>query len=257
VTHSAATVQEALRLFALGHPKKSIARELGISAHAVTNWVAREPDELLAERVASGDHDPSVCPLIERVPAREYAYLLGQYLGDGSIARHRRDVYRLVITCCDDYPDIRERTERAMAAVLPNGVGRVQGKGCTNVSAYSKHWPCLFPQHGPGHKHTRRIELVPWQSEIVASHTGQVLRGLFDSDGSRCINRVRRPVKGVSKSYEYPRYFFSNTSMDILQICGDALDLLGIEWRFNNRNSISVARRAAVARLDEFVGPKS
>jgi hypothetical protein len=27
-------------------------------------------------------------------------------------------------------------------------------------------------------------------------------------------------------------------------------------WRYSRRNSISVARRGAVARLDEFVGPK-
>jgi hypothetical protein len=32
-----------------------------------------------------------------------------------------------------------------------------------DVSSYWKHWPCLFPQHGPGRKHERRIALVPWQ----------------------------------------------------------------------------------------------
>jgi hypothetical protein len=35
------------------------------------------------------------------------------------------------------------------------------------VNAYSKHWPCLFPQHGPGVEHKRSIELVPWQQRIV------------------------------------------------------------------------------------------
>jgi hypothetical protein len=29
-----------------------------------------------------------------------------------------------------------------------------------------------------------------------------------------------------------------------------------VVWRFSRRNSISVARCEAVARLDEFVGPK-
>jgi hypothetical protein len=33
--------------------------------------------------------------------------------------------------------------------------------------------------------------------------------------------------------------------------------MLGIEWRVMNRWTISVARRASVARLDEFVGPKA
>jgi hypothetical protein len=47
-----------------------------------------------------------------------------------------------------------------------------------------------------------------------------------------------------------------NESADILQLCGEALDRLGVAWRFSRRNAISVARREAVARLDEFVGPK-
>jgi hypothetical protein len=29
-----------------------------------------------------------------------------------------------------------------------------------------------------------------------------------------------------------------------------------VAWRYSRRNSISVARHEAVARLDEFVGPK-
>ena len=47
-----------------------------------------------------------------------------------------------------------------------------------------------------------------------------------------------------------------NESGDILRLCGETLDQLGVAWRFSRRNAISVARREAVARLDEFVGPK-
>ncbi len=35
------------------------------------------------------------------------------------------------------------------------------------VSAYSKTWPCLIPQHGPGQKHHRPIVLEPWQEQLV------------------------------------------------------------------------------------------
>jgi hypothetical protein len=49
---------------------------------------------------------------------------------------------------------------------------------------------------------------------------------------------------------------FVNESADILRLCGEALDRLGVEWRFSKPNTISVAKRGAVARLDEFVGPK-
>jgi hypothetical protein len=67
---------------------------------------------------------------------------------------------------------------------------------------------------------------------------------------------VRRPVKEGERRYEYPRYMFVNKSDDILRLCGEVLDRLGVEWRFSKPTTISVARRDAVARLDEFVGPK-
>jgi hypothetical protein len=66
------------------------------------------------------------------------------------------------------------------------------------------------------------------------------------------MNRVH--VKG--RDYEYPRYQFSNRSEDIKRLFTDTCDGLGIEWRHWGQYHISVARRASVARLDEFVGPK-
>jgi hypothetical protein len=110
----------------------------------------------------------------------------------------------------------------------------------------------LFPQHGPGRKHERPIVLAGWQQEIVDAHPWPLIRGLIQSDGCRAINRVT--VHGVR--YEYPRYFFANESRDILAIMGAALDRVGVPWRYNRPNSISVAKRAAVAALDEQVGPK-
>jgi hypothetical protein len=127
---------------------------------------------------------------------------------------------------------------------------------CTYVQSVSRHWPCLFPQHGPGHKHERKIELEPRQEEIVAKYPGDFARGLFHSDGCRAINRVRRPLKDGDRRYEYPRYFFVNHSADILRLCGEVLDRLEVMWRFSKPTTISVARRRSVARLDVFVGPK-
>jgi hypothetical protein len=134
---------------------------------------------------------------------------------------------------------------------LPGAADRVHGGEST-----SKHWPCLFPQHGPGRKHERTIELVPWQQPITRMYPGLFARGLFHSDGCRVTNRVRRPLTSGDRWYEYPRYFFSNESTDILKLCGEALDQLDVSWRMPRRNALSVARREAVARLDEFVGPK-
>jgi hypothetical protein len=66
------------------------------------------------------------------------------------------------------------------------------------------------------------------------------------------MNRVR--TRGAA--YEYPRYQFTNASVDIKKLFTDTCDQLGIEWRHMNARNISVARRESVARLDEFVGPK-
>ena len=97
-------------------------------------------------------------------------------------------------------------------------------------------------------QHERRIELTPWQQELVDLDPRLLIRGLLHSDGCRVLNWVN--------GTPYPRYHFTNVSADIRGIFGRACDQLGIEWRPNNRWSLSVARRGSVALLDEFVGPK-
>jgi len=202
----------------------------------------------------------SVCPRCDgrTLDGPAYAYLLGLYLGDGNITRGRRDVYALNVACCDAWPGLMTAARQAIVAVMPsNKVFAVRKVGCTLLKSTSKHWPCLFPQHGPGRKHTRRIALEPWQDALVGAFPGDFVRGLFHSDGCRCTNRVRRRCSDGDRWYAYPRYFFSNESADILGLCAVALDNLEISWRFSRRNVISVARREAVSRLDELVGPKS
>ena len=172
-------------------------------------------------------------------------------------APKKKGVYRFELACCAKWPGLIEEAAKAINDVMPGlKVGRRLQPGCVMVGGYSKHWPCLFPQHGPGMKHTRKIELADWQQEIVNEHTEELVRGLIHSDGCRHINRVRRPLKDGDRWYEYTRYNFTNESTDIQRIFTDALDRLGIAWKQMNRKNVSVARREAVARLDEFVGPK-
>ena len=121
-----------------------------------------------------------------------------------------------------------------------------------HVNSYSKHWPHLFPQHGPGVKHERKIELEPWQERIVERYPGRLLRGLIHSDGCRVENVIRHP----RRTYSYPRYFFSNHSLDIQRIFCQACDRLGIAWRQDGPWNISIARREAVGGMDNHVGPK-
>jgi hypothetical protein len=102
----------------------------------------------------------------------------------------------------------------------------------------------------------RTITLQPWQRAIVLENPGHFARGLFHSGGYRGINRVRRQLANGDHWYEYPRYLFTDESGGILRLRGETLDQFGVAWRFWRRNAISVARPEAVARPDEFVGPK-
>jgi hypothetical protein len=188
-------------------------------------------------------------------PTTPYLYLLGQYLGDGHIAPVGRS-WVLRIACCDDYPGIMDEVERAMREIVGGSVCRLAGAGCTSVHSTTRQWLHVIPQHGPGRKHERRIVLEPWQAALVDADPRPLVRGLLHSDGCRVTNWTEQRVGGTKKRYTYPRYFFSNVSADIRGIFTDALDQLGIAWRQNNWNSISIARRSAVAALDEFVGPK-
>jgi hypothetical protein len=140
--------------------------------------------------------------------------------------------------------------------LVSNPVHLVHRQGCTIVGCITRQWLHLFPQHGPGRKHTRPIVLEPWQVELVQQDPRPLIRGLIHSDGCRVTNWTERRVGGTTKRYTYPRYFFSNASDDIRRIFTDALDQLGIAWRQSNPRNISIARREAVAALDEFVGPK-
>ena len=245
-----------LALIERGHSLRAVSRSTGISRSTLRDWRDIPEKARRSRRSCPRCADDARLP----EPCADYAYLLGLYLGDGSISvagDGTKGVWRLSIFCADDWPGLIQECVRVMRAIRPgNKVSAQQRQGCTEVNSYSKHWPCLFPQHGPGKKHLRAIELAPWQRVIVERYPGDFARGLFHSDGYRGINRVRPRREISERSYEYPRYLFVNRSQDILELCGQALDRLGVAWRFSKPGTISVARKEAVARLDEFVGPK-
>ncbi len=117
------------------------------------------------------------------------------------------------------------------------------------VSAFSKSWPCLFPQHGPGKKHNRSIVLSQWQKQLVERWPDQLLRGLIQSDGCRFMNTGRG-------NWRWPRYEFSNRSADIRGIFCFACERMGLHWTKAGEYRIYVSRKADVATLDTFIGPK-
>ncbi len=256
--HNADTVRAAFALADLGMTHQHIADTLDISQTTVSRWLrlGLEATANAPTRQRALNDCPHHCPLVLAAPPAAYAYLLGQYLGDGTIVLTRRGVYRLFITCCAAYPAIVGECVAALEAVLPdNRVGRRSKPGAIDVNCYSKHLPCLFPQHGPGRKHGRRIVLAPWQTTLALdAHPELFIRGLIHSDGSRFLNRVRN---SSGREYAYVRYQFSNRSDDIRALFTAACDRLGIEWRHMSEYDVSVARRGSVAMLDRIVGPKA
>ena len=227
-----------------GRSVAAIHRELGVARSTIAAWLrepARVPDARCFVCAGTSLEQPAV-----------YAYLLGQYLGDGYLVTSTR-VPRLRFACSDAYPAIAAEIDDAMTALSGNRTQSVQRVGCTDRGSYWMHWPCLLPQHGAGRKHERLIVLAPWQQALVDEHPWPLIRGLIHSDGCRAVNNVI--TRG--KPYAYPRYFFANESQDILGIAGAALHRAGVEWRFNRPNSISIAKRASVALMDRHVSPKT
>jgi hypothetical protein len=182
--------------------------------------------------------------------------LLGFYLGDGCVSAHAR-YFMLRVSCDARLPGIIDDVTHVMCRVRPDAkTFHVKAPGTVVVESNWVHWPCLFPQHGPGRKHERSIVLEDWQGDIVERHPADFLRGLFHSDGSRTRNWATRTVGGLRQRYDYPRWQFTNRSEDILGLCCWALDLCGISWRRPRVAAIAVSRRDGVRRLDALIGPK-
>lgn len=192
--------------------------------------------------------------LLGEAQRRAYAYLLGQYLGDGCISEQRRQVFRMRVTCATAWPLIIDLVGQAMKTLLPgNAVGHLMREGCVEVGMSSKRWPTLVPQHAGGKKHLRSLTLSPWQ-EVIAldDHPELFVCGLLHSDGCRSMNKVT--VRG--RRYVYPRYFFSNRSEDIHALFADGLHRLSIRSTRSGWNQ-SVANRADIAVLDALGASKS
>lgn len=249
-------VATTLSLAGRGWAATTIAAHLGVPRTTVRDWLAgRTPGWSL--KGVNGLRAPrcEVCGAAEHpfddLP-EAYVYLLGLYLGDGDIGAHARGVFKLRLALDSAYPGIIAEATSAMKAVSPsNRVGQWTRResGCVDVYTYSRSWPCLFPQHGPGRKHERLIELESWQRRATFSCPHLLVRGLIHSDGCRFQNTGRN-------GWRHPRYAFSNRSPDIRALFREACDALGLLGCTTTGSVVYVSRKRDVAALDRFVGPK-
>jgi hypothetical protein len=241
----------ALALAAQGLTDGAVERRTGIPRRTVNGWRRSPQRRLLPARDQSGwrpDDDGL------------YAYALGVYLGDGHIAQVR-GCYFLRVSMDGAYPGLVAEVRAALGALFApraaSALDYAPGRGVV-VQLSHPALPFAFPQHGPGKKHLRRIELVPWQRELTHRHPELFLRGLIHSDGCRVLNRFTTTLpSGREGRYSYPRYFFTNLSADIRRLFCEHCELLGIRWTQSNARNISVSHRDSVRRFDEFVGPKA
>jgi hypothetical protein len=180
-----------------------ISRMIGVPRRTIMDW--RRPTY-----VSKREMPLETCPRCWRTTkpirftADDYAELLGLYLGDGCISSGAR-TDRLRITLDKKYPRIISDAAALLQRSFPsNSVGITQehaGCGCVAVWVYSQHLACLLPQHGPGKKHERRVQLEPWQDALVESAPWGLIGGLIRSDGCAFMNRTG--------PYEYLSYGFS------------------------------------------------
>ena len=156
--------QQALALIDRGMSLRAVHKSIGVSRATLRDWL-NHPEKIGQRASCPRCATPPSLP----EPAGDYAYLLGLYLGDGCISvggNPAKGVWALRISCADAWPGLRAECIAAMSAIRPsNKISIQQRLGCTEVIAYSRHWPCLFPQHGPGKKHKRTIELALWQQD--------------------------------------------------------------------------------------------
>jgi hypothetical protein len=152
------SIEEVRRVQALirrGLNDCEIARRTGIPRGTIRDWRRGHLPRFARNDALQG------CPgcgharhLFEQLGS-DYAYLLGLYLGDGSIARYPR-TYRLTVTLDRGYPKVIAECVAAIERVMPTskvGVYQRRDEQADEVYSYSRSWPCLFPQHGRGMKH--------------------------------------------------------------------------------------------------------
>jgi hypothetical protein len=252
-------IDSALAASSAGMRDADNARLHGVAVKTIRRW-----RRLYQRRgqVRGQQHLAPPCPRCDdgRLDPAAYSELLGWYLGDGYISKGRREVYNLHIYNDKAYEQLNADILELMRSVKPGSRPHTRlVPGCVVSTVSWKHWPCLFPQHGPGRKHERAIVLEEWQEEIVTAFPADFCVGCFRAPPDRAgpgrrkgeeIEEGRRRSERSDERREPSR----NPSPCF---CASQLGLVEVAWRQSGPWTISVSRREAVAALDELIGPKS
>ena len=179
-----------------------------------------------------------------------FSHLLGLGLPAG---RRRRDVLEL------EFPHGAEAAIEAAASSMrllgaapptrhpaPRGI---------RLACRSPDWPAVLPQLGC-EPLGRRVQLEPWQEDIVVREPAAFLRGLLSAAVRRRLNRFTTTLpSGREGHYEYPRYTLSSSAPELLALFCSACHRVGVGWTQGRPTTISVTHRRSVAILDAIGEP--
>jgi Homeodomain-like domain len=146
----ATEIHAVLSLLATGASDYEIARRTGIPRSTVLNWrhgkIPGNPDSDGGRCARCGGREHPH----DELPVAPYAYLLGQYLGDGCLFRVGKAGFALRISSDSAYPGIIRECCQAIEAVRGRRpyVYCYPNKRLSTITSYWRSWPCLFPQHG-------------------------------------------------------------------------------------------------------------
>lgn len=238
--------------------KMLTSKETGIPRKTVCGWFKKFDEGTYPNRQQEVDSKSTGESPCEFESHRAYSYVLGLYLGDGHISktktlRNGNGVYRLRIVQDAKYPKLIEKHIDALQELFPNNsVGTVCAPGCKHIYVYSNRLVDMFPQHGPGKKHDRKIELTSWQKDIIKKFPREFIAGLYESDGCQYLSTR------CNGKYEYLYVEFSNKSSDIHELFRWSCSLIGVGTKmFSGGKTQGPRDRKGNLALASFLLPKS
>ncbi len=193
---------QALELRRRGVPIKTIAKTLGISRKTVESWIYKgcKPDT----RVYS----------VRLTSSKELAYILGLFLGDGTVTKHSSKKKDKVVVIRTKYSNHAIKISETLRKLGLNPSIYLDRK-----SKYNKRWNDLYAVRVFSRRFVEFIESVTASKirEMIRGHEIDFLRGFYEAEGSLSYNkRIKQlHIRITNTNYEYMELV-----RDILQLIG-------------------------------------
>lgn len=214
-------VTQVRELFTEGLNRCQISRQTNIPLSTLRKWLNHDDFNLRDDRNAVKITDI----INDKIRREAYSFCLGIYLCDGYIVQSKQ--HRVPnITFYNDYQypiNTREWCDKIQIIFPENKVNckKKPSSNCVIVKVYNNCIWDLFPQHGKGKKHDRKLILEDWQKEIIKEFPEEFIKACVQSDGCIYIQKV--------SNRQYHRHNFINKSEDIIDFFLWALSLVGIQ----------------------------